>query len=67
MSKKRVTITLDDDISEWVEVASNKVSRSQSEIIRICLREYVANNQTRFSYSDKARTKSEEVWLKTNL
>ena len=63
MGKTRVTVTLDHELAEWIELASNKASHSQSEIIRICLREYIQQNRKRFSYSDKARTKSEDAWL----
>ena len=66
MMKTRVTVTLDEEISEWVQNASKDINRSQSEIIRICLREFKSSNPNRFSRSDKARSRSEDVWMKNN-
>lgn len=63
MKKTRITVTLDHDIAEWIELASISINRSQSEIIRICLHEYMDENAKRFSRSNKARSKSEDTWL----
>ncbi|WP_442969850.1 CopG family transcriptional regulator [Roseibium sp. Sym1] len=62
MTKTRITITLDDDIQEWVSVAAKDINRSQSEIVRICLREFKEANEYRFSRHDKARSPSENAW-----
>lgn len=62
MAKNRITITLDDELNEWIYAASKTVNKSQSEIVRICLREFVAYKPLRFSRADKARSKSEQVW-----
>ena len=63
---KRVTVTLDEDLAVWVQQASADINRSQSEVIRISLHEFMSANPNRFSRSDKARSKSEVVWLKGN-
>jgi metal-responsive CopG/Arc/MetJ family transcriptional regulator len=62
MAKTRITITLDPEIEAWVTVAAKAIGKSQSEIVRICLREYFAQNPNRFSMSDKARSDSEDAW-----
>ena len=62
MTKKRVTITLDADIEEWLDAGSKAGGKSLSEVIRLCLREYAQVNPTRFLRTDKARLRTETAW-----
>lgn len=52
MKSKRVTVTLDSDIEDWLIGRAND-RHSMSERIRICLREYMLMNPRRF-VSEKA-------------
>jgi hypothetical protein len=61
---KRVTITLEKKIEEWLLPEAASTGKSLSEVIRICLNEYREQNPNRFSMSDKARSESERPWLK---
>jgi hypothetical protein len=47
MSSKRVTITLDSDIEQWL-LKNSQNRHSLSEKVRICLREYMILNPQRF-------------------
>lgn len=62
MGKTRVTVTLDEDIEVWLQAGSKSASKSLSEIIRICLREYHRTQPNRFARADKARSSSEDAW-----
>lgn len=44
---KRVTITLDQDVADWLEGRTNG-RHSLSERVRICLREYMVEHPARF-------------------
>lgn len=63
MSKRRITITVDADIDEWLETGSRTYGRSMSELVRISLREFRQAQPHRFSTADKARSKSEDAWM----
>ncbi len=62
MTKKRVTITIDPDIEQWLLPEAKSTGKSLSHLIRICLREYHELYPNRFSTTDKARSDSEETW-----
>ena len=62
MSKRRITITVDPDIDDWLQVGANTYGRSMSELVRICLREFSEEHPNRFLTKDKARTKTPESW-----
>jgi len=65
MAKTRITITLEDNVQDWIYASAKATNKSQSEIVRICLREFMQNDPQHFSRFDKARTKSEDAWRKT--
>ena len=62
MTKHRITITVDPDIDQWLQRGSNAYGRSLSELVRICLREFIHEDPNRFSTVDKARTETPEAW-----
>jgi len=59
MEKSRITITLDGDVRTWVHAQSKSTGKSQSEIVRMCLREFIAIYPAGFPLHDKPRPKSE--------
>ena len=65
MTKIRVTVSLDEDIEEWLRVGSRVTKKSISELIRICLRDYREQQPNKFSRADKARSQSEDAWKRT--
>ena len=65
MTKTRVTVTLDPDVEDWLRAGASSGSKSLSDTIRICLREYAQINPTRFSRADRARTATENAWLRS--
>ncbi|WP_306114210.1 hypothetical protein [Roseovarius sp. MMSF_3305] len=62
MKKTRVTITLDPDIEYWLRAGAKSGSKSLSEVVRQCLRDYAETNPENILRTDKAREKSEEAW-----
>ena len=62
MTKVRVTVTIDDDIDQWLRPEARSTGKSLSQLIRICLREYHDLQPNRFSMTDKARAPAEETW-----
>ena len=67
MKKTRVTITLDPDIEDWLKAGARSGSKSLSETVRLCLREYANSHPNRFLRSDKAREKSEDPWKRRRV
>lgn len=64
MPKTRVTVTLDSEIEEWVRAGAEASGNSISQIIRLCLDEYMNDNPERFSRANKARSETEGAWLR---
>lgn len=60
--KTRVTVTLDEDIEAWLRAGAVSGSKSLSEVIRLCLREYSELKPSRFLRTDSARNASEAAW-----
>ncbi len=65
MAKTRITITLEKNLQDWIYASAKAMNKSQSEIVRICLQEFIQSDPQRFSRFDKARAKSEDAWRKT--
>lgn len=62
MTKKRVTVTIDPDIDEWLRPEASSTGKSLSNLIRICLREYHELQPERFSTTNRARKEAEETF-----
>ena len=64
---KRITITLDPEIEAWLGPNAISTGKSMSELVRVCLREFHHQYPNRFSMSDKAKGRSEDAWLKSEI
>jgi hypothetical protein len=62
MNKRRITVTLDADVDDWLQAGAKTYGRSLSELVRICLHEFSQEHPNRFSTADKARSASEDAW-----
>ena len=62
MNKRRVTVTIDPDIEDWLDAGVKCYGRSLSEVIRICLREFHDAEPDRFSRRNRAREETPEPW-----
>lgn len=62
MGKRRITVTIDPEIENWLDAGAMCYGRSVSEIIRICLKEFHELKPRRFSTADKAWGETPESW-----
>lgn len=62
MTKARITITLEDHTRDWLKRSSEEKGKSQSEIIRICLREFISQNPNRFEPARSSNVTKKRVF-----
>lgn len=62
--KKRITISLPDEVDHWLDSAVTQTGLAKSEIVVHCLARFVAENFSEFSQLSPDKTSFHLAWLR---